>query len=497
MNKLIIRSVATMVLLSAGQCCATMEQINRQINQWISQLPPQPRGNNAQQQPHAHRHRPNNAARQNQPSNRFTDRAAYNRTHGDTFDNDLNYYSDCRHFRTETVINQDLYRRRIFENITCPAIRNTPDQQHLRDVIAYGSVDNSTNTEKITTDASDNWSETTVPFQIRANQATYNCQINTVQQNSVEAAINCYNVDRGARIAILNFADPEKPGGGVLNGKGAQEETLSRCTTAYASLISLKADRLYYDYNIRHWNDGKMPERILVSPNVKIILTDKKGRDEYTAHGVPNEGIPVAILTAAAFDYHNQINNVWLQRPQPRVEQDDVHSGMRQLVRNMLRGAIDNGCNTLVLGAWGTGVFNNKPEDIGRYFKEVLIDEGMRRYFRKVVFAGGFDYLLTTQEKLQSIRNNFTGDAVEKNRSIWNSLNSSLSFKHLLRVSGIERKRCITLDLDTTSQWCFEWWIRKTKKEAGADKQILDRYFGSVDNFYNLVMNNTAHIQLN
>ena len=42
---------------------------------------------------------------------------------------------------------------------------------------------------------------------------------------------------------------------------------------------------------------------------------------------------------------------------------------------------------TLVLGAWGCGVFRNEPEDIAALFKEQLQSETFVGVFERVVFA--------------------------------------------------------------------------------------------------------------
>jgi uncharacterized protein (TIGR02452 family) len=43
---------------------------------------------------------------------------------------------------------------------------------------------------------------------------------------------------------------------------------------------------------------------------------------------------------------------------------------------------------TLVLGAWGCGVFQNNPNDIARYFAHFLTGSGKyAACFRKIIFA--------------------------------------------------------------------------------------------------------------
>ena len=45
------------------------------------------------------------------------------------------------------------------------------------------------------------------------------------------------------------------------------------------------------------------------------------------------------------------------------------------------------GCAQLVLGAYGCGVFRNDPEDVARFWQELLVGEGWGRLFERVSFS--------------------------------------------------------------------------------------------------------------
>lgn len=50
---------------------------------------------------------------------------------------------------------------------------------------------------------------------------------------------------------VMNFANAHKPGGGFEMGATAQEESLCRCSTLFASISSEKAQEMYR-YNNSH-----------------------------------------------------------------------------------------------------------------------------------------------------------------------------------------------------------------------------------------------------
>ena len=92
---------------------------------------------------------------------------------------------------------------------------------------------------------------------------------------------------------------------------------------------------------------------------------------------------------------------------------------MKRRAKAILSVALDEGCDALVLGAWGTGVFQNDIKDVAEYFKDCLrpdagdehsfeewVDAFAEMYHNqclpKIVFAMGTDV-----EKHEVIRNAF------------------------------------------------------------------------------------------
>jgi uncharacterized protein (TIGR02452 family) len=71
----------------------------------------------------------------------------------------------------------------------------------------------------------------------------------------------------------------------------------------------------------------------------------------------------------------------------PRAYTSQELSLVTNKIRLMAELAMHHGHDSLVLGAWGSGVFNNDPVVIARLFKEVLTSSRYVDRFRVVAFA--------------------------------------------------------------------------------------------------------------
>lgn len=167
---------------------------------------------------------------------------------------------------------------------------------------------------------------------------------------------------------VMNFANAHKAGGGFRLGANAQEESLCRCSTLYASITSPAAAEMY------RWNNTHVSQvesdYMLLSPEVCVFRDDKCALLE--------QPFTAAVITlpapnrrgAAMFASKKLIAETFTRR-----------------IRIMLRIAAEHGYRELVLGAWGCGAFGNSAEDVSEYFKNVLIGEEYGRCFDRVVFA--------------------------------------------------------------------------------------------------------------
>jgi uncharacterized protein (TIGR02452 family) len=165
-------------------------------------------------------------------------------------------------------------------------------------------------------------------------------------------------------VMCLNFASTKNPGGGFLGGALAQEECIARASGLYPCL--LKADA-YYQYH-RKLDTCLYSDHMIYSPGVPVFK-DEEGE-------LLDEPVCVTIITSPAV-------NAGVVRRQEAGKADQIVPVMKRRIEKLLGLCLHYQHDTLVLGAWGCGVFQNEPEEIAQLFLEAL----SANQFRKIVFA--------------------------------------------------------------------------------------------------------------
>lgn len=173
--------------------------------------------------------------------------------------------------------------------------------------------------------------------------------------------------NQNGRICMLNMASYKKAGGGVDRGTVAQEECLFRCTNLYHTIV-----QEFYpleSYEGLYTKDA-------------IIIKDKD-------YGTIDPYITVDCVTVAAINLQNsKKDDDWMISGDSNWEVvSNYENNMKMKIRLMLSLAYKSGVDTLVLGAWGCGVYRNDPNEISQYFYDVLVTEGKRYMFEKVIFG--------------------------------------------------------------------------------------------------------------
>lgn len=166
-------------------------------------------------------------------------------------------------------------------------------------------------------------------------------------------------------IGVLNFASAKNPGGGFLNGAMAQEESLAASGTLYETLIS---NEEYYRKN-RAYQSMIYTDYGIYSPDV-IFFRDGNFR--------LTEPVKASVLTLPAVNMGQVI--------QKGEDVGKARAAMKRRMKLALAIFAEQGAKTLVLGAYGCGVFRNAPDDIAAWWKEHL-ESGLADYFDCVFHA--------------------------------------------------------------------------------------------------------------
>lgn len=167
---------------------------------------------------------------------------------------------------------------------------------------------------------------------------------------------------------VMNFANAHHPGGGFEIGATAQEESLCRCSTLYASINSEAAKEMYR-YNKTNVCATESDYMLLSDP-VYVFRDEKCDFLEKPFH--------VGVITVPAPNRNGRAIFASAEK---------IKAAMTKRIRIMLAVAKENGYRDLVLGAWGCGAFRNDPVKVAGMFKTVLLEEGYGAYFDRVCFA--------------------------------------------------------------------------------------------------------------
>jgi uncharacterized protein (TIGR02452 family) len=169
----------------------------------------------------------------------------------------------------------------------------------------------------------------------------------------------------GGTVACLVFASAKNPGGGFRTGAQAQEESIARASALHVCLESVPE---FYSFH-RQQRDLRYSDRIIYSPAVPVFRDDNGALLE--------EPYPVCFLTCAA------PNMGAILRNQPG-DAGTVPDVLAARAGRVLRIAAARGHRTLVLGAWGCGVFGNDPAAVAAAFAGQIARAG--RWFDRIVF---------------------------------------------------------------------------------------------------------------
>src|SRR5271170_7266342 len=179
--------------------------------------------------------------------------------------------------------------------------------------------------------------------------------VRLVQSDTLDAAQELHFQHPKARIAVLNMASPLQPGGGVLSGAKAQEESLCMRSTLYASLRPE-----WY----RHPRDAVIytPD-VLVFRSAELKMLEAKDR------------FCVDVISCAA-PRHPEVSGGKDDTTSVCYADAEDEEMMSLKVKFIMRAAAKMGVTHLVLGALGCGAYRNPIGQVANIMRKCLVGEG-------------------------------------------------------------------------------------------------------------------------
>lgn len=186
----------------------------------------------------------------------------------------------------------------------------------------------------------------------------------------------------GYNPAVLNMASRRNPGGGVMTGAGAQEETLFRRTNLFRSLYQFTEQYMEHSWYNNHITPAKTGERYPMHRDFGGVYTpDALLFREDEQHGYKLMDTPERLSFIAV---------AGINRPELKDAThlaDNMIEGTKNKMRTILRIGLRHGHDSLVLGALGCGAFCNPPSHIARLFHEVFEEPEFKNKYRLICFA--------------------------------------------------------------------------------------------------------------
>lgn len=197
----------------------------------------------------------------------------------------------------------------------------------------------------------------------------YSAEIEVRENTSFNAAKEYLQF---GKTAVLNFANPHYPGGGVKNGAMAQEECLCRSSNLYLCLNAKNVYEDYYLYN-RNIKNRFFSDRLIYTKNVTVFKDDSD-----VPQLMPNnDWFQVDVITCAAPYIANR----------KYTNKTALKELFKSRIKNIFESAIDNDVDVLVLGAFGCGAFKNPSAVVAKAFHEVIEEYNYKNCFKHILFA--------------------------------------------------------------------------------------------------------------
>lgn len=184
--------------------------------------------------------------------------------------------------------------------------------------------------------------------------------------------------DSSLDTGILNFSSYTNPGGLFLKGATAQEEHLCLHSLLYPVLESFNKS-FYVPNKLNDKSKGLYTNKGIYSRNVEFYTEPDKNFRLYVKKA------DVCTCAAPNLRYFKRANSI----KEKDINFDEIYDIFYRRIFSILYQFYLNGKETLILGAYGCGVFENPPQLVADAFYSLLLSEEakFKNCFNKVIFA--------------------------------------------------------------------------------------------------------------
>ena len=206
------------------------------------------------------------------------------------------------------------------------------------------------------------------------------CTVVVSPKRTFEAAAS---YARTMKTCVLNFASATNPGGGVVKGSSAQEESLCRISTLY---LNLNVREMWDGFYSPHRTEGNPlhNDDIIYTPRVVVFKSDTDHPTLLPEH----DWYDVDVISCAAPNLREKPSNrmnAYDGNNRVDIAPGDLSRLHERRLTRILDVASANGAEAVVLGAFGCGAFRNDPLVVASAAAAVI--PHYRTLFKAIEFA--------------------------------------------------------------------------------------------------------------
>jgi len=293
-------------------------------------------------------------------------------------------------------------------------------------------------------------------------------EILIVQNDLTSEAIKQFRTG-GGRIGFVLAADATKVGGNHIDGvKGTIEESAIYSAPHFSPLLAVVA--FTGGYPIPEYGAIYVPEVTIFRDNEMNLLQGDEVRADF--------------LFSVAYDLRQKGQDHHLLNEMPRY-----FSGLAKKIGTQFAAAAAHGVDTILIGAFGCGVFENQPAHVIDAYKAAM--EDYKDHFKRIVFV--------IMDGPSETRVGFKGNAVENINRAWYNLIGGLQFKKKEKHYEVSFQKQVSIKNEMSIKNGSPEKKRRSKKYEKPGKLELaqQRNKGATRDIDNVKLNEDGHLEIN